>query len=113
MALTNLGLAAERREALKTAREYYKAALRLIESGRRSLMREGPRIAYFGRRLAPYERLILIYSHEERTDSALSIVEQARARTFVDLLARAALEASETPLGWLQIRNWLVSQSDV
>jgi tetratricopeptide (TPR) repeat protein len=107
VAITNLGLVAEREGNLQAAQEYYREAIRLVESGRRSVAREDPRIAYFGRRLTPYERLILIYCHKGHVRMGLTMVEHARARTFLDLLAQARVETEESVLDWTQIKDAL------
>jgi len=64
VAITNLGLLAERHGDVKTAQKYYLKAIEIIELGRRSVSHEDPRISYFGRRLTPYERLALLNCHE-------------------------------------------------
>jgi tetratricopeptide (TPR) repeat protein len=107
VALTNLGFVHERQGQFVMAEECYRQAIELTESGRRSISQEVSRIAYFAGRINPYERLILLRFVDGYAGEVFSIVEQARARAFLDLLAGAWIESSEPPLIWTEVRDLL------
>ncbi|MBV9280131.1 MAG: CHAT domain-containing protein [Chloroflexi bacterium] len=87
-ALLNLGSVQERRGLTDAAMVSYQEAVAAVESIRARLKAEEARAGFLGTRLAPYERLIaLSCSRPGGEGLAFDMVERAKARAFIELLA--------------------------
>jgi tetratricopeptide (TPR) repeat protein len=70
-------------------------AIRLVEEVRDPLAAEAPRIGFFGTRIRIYEQRI---GHDvacDRAEAALSMLERAKSRAFIELLAGRASNAPD------------------
>jgi len=98
VSLTNLGFVAERAGQLDVASDSYKRAIEVIESGRRNISSETPRLAYFGRRLDPYRRMVVVSNSMKREADSFIWVERSQERTLLDLLSTREYERGISPL---------------
>ncbi|MDQ3798052.1 MAG: CHAT domain-containing protein [Acidobacteriota bacterium] len=85
--LTSLGLLAKTAADLKTAENYFKSAVSLIENLRAPLPSEDIRTAFFGDKLTPYHELVKIcLNDEKRVGEAFEIIEKSRSRTLLEMM---------------------------
>ena len=95
-ALLNLGAVQERQGRTTEAVENYRQAIAAVESLRAQLKAEEARTGFLGKSLAPYERLIVLYLREPGGEAkAFEVVERAKARAFIELLAGKPLRPPE------------------
>jgi len=95
-ALVNLGTVQERRGFHVDAVQSYRQAIAAVESLRAQLKAEEARTGFLGKSLAPYERLIALYLREPGgEEEAFEVVERAKARAFIELLAGKPLRPPE------------------
>ncbi|HWE60230.1 MAG TPA: CHAT domain-containing protein [Chloroflexota bacterium] len=91
-ALVNLGDVQERRGLTEEAIASYQQAIAAVESLRSRLKAEEARSGFLATRLAPYERVIaLCLASPDRMALAFEMVERAKARAFIELLANQPL----------------------
>ncbi len=99
---------------------YWRSAIQWIEENRTPLREEGLKINLLGRWQQLYAAMILLLVAEQRNDEALTYVEQARARAFLDLLQQAdepqpsaddAVDPTALTLNLAQIQAQLPPQS--
>ena len=103
-ALVNMGSVQERRGLTEEAIAGYRQAIAAVESLRSRLKAEESRAGFLATRLAPYERLAALYcalpGHEAE---AFEVVERAKARAFIELLAeRPVRPPREVPASLLE-----------
>jgi CHAT domain-containing protein len=85
--LTSLGMLAKNAADLKTAENYFKRAVSLIENLRAPLPSEDFRTAFFGDKLTPYHELVKIcLNDEKRVGEAFEIIEKSRSRTLLEMM---------------------------
>jgi len=95
-ALLNLGSVQECRGFYTVAVQSYRQAIAAVESLRAQLKAEEARTGFLGKSLAPYERLIALYLRELGGEGdAFEVVERAKARAFIELLAGKPLRPPE------------------
>lgn len=70
-----------------TATEHIRQAVTLLEANRAPLRDEGLRISYLGRWQMIYELAVVLALEADLTSEALTLIERACARAFLDLLA--------------------------
>ena len=85
--LNSLGSLALRKSDAPEAANYFKRAVRMIETLRAPLAAEEFRMAFLADKLAPFENLAKIYVSENDLVKAFSFVEKARARTLSENLS--------------------------
>ncbi len=92
--LGNLALQTERRKA----KNYFKRAIRMIETLRAPLPAEEFRMAFLANKIAPYQNLAKIYLSENKLEKAFLMIEKARARTLSESLnGNYSAAAAEKP----------------
>ena len=95
-AILNLGVVQERQGFYTTAIQSYRQAIAAVESLRAQLKAEESRTGFLGKSLAPYERLIALCLREPGGEAeAFEVVERAKARAFIELLAGKPLRPPE------------------
>jgi len=118
-----LGLARQLQGHVTEARNCYERAIAAVEAGRGELAAESHRLGFFGARQGPYIRLVELLTRYGKVAKAWAIVERARARSFVEALARTALLNSgslpeslatreQELLALLRLRQEEVTQAD-
>ncbi|HEX8738185.1 MAG TPA: CHAT domain-containing tetratricopeptide repeat protein [Pyrinomonadaceae bacterium] len=119
--LTSLGLLAKNDADLKTAENYFKRAVLLIENLRAPLPSEDIRTAFFGDKLTPYHELVKIcLNDEKRVGEAFEIIEKSRSRTLLEMMRHNGSGAAAANGNNLDLRrkitdlreelNWLYNQ---
>ncbi|HEX8250645.1 MAG TPA: CHAT domain-containing tetratricopeptide repeat protein [Pyrinomonadaceae bacterium] len=119
--LTSLGLLAKNAVDLKTAENYFKRAVSLIENLRAPLPSEDFRTAFFGDKLTPYHELVKIcLNDEKRVGEAFEIIEKSRSRTLLEMMQHNGNDAAAANGNNLDLRrkisdlreelNWLYNQ---
>lgn len=95
-ALLNLGSVQERLGLIAAAMARYREAVAAVESVRARLKAEEARAGFLATRLAPYERFVaLSLEHHGGEALAFEMVERAKARAFIELLADRPLRPPE------------------
>lgn len=84
--LNSLGLLALQTGDERRAENYFKRAVRMIETLRAPLAAEEFRMAFLADKLVPFENLTRIYLGEKNYEKAFLFTEKARARTLVESL---------------------------
>jgi CHAT domain-containing protein len=82
----------QRRGRIAEAAATYRAAINGVEAIRSGIEIEAIQISLFGTTQYIYESLVLYCLEHETRDAAFAYAEQARARAFLDLLARRSPE---------------------
>ncbi|MDQ3062322.1 MAG: CHAT domain-containing protein, partial [Acidobacteriota bacterium] len=120
--LTALGLLANAANDSKTAEDYFKQAISVIENLRAPLPSEDFRTAFFGDKLTPYNELVKICLMDEtRIVEAFENVEKSRSRALLEIMQRSGRRADfQTDDGVLDLNrqigdlreelNWLYNQ---
>ncbi len=85
--LTNLGDLYRDMEQPRRALDRYRQAVRLIESLRTSISAEEARSAFFATLVNTYASLVKLYIDLGDIPQAFNLVERARSRSFIELLA--------------------------
>lgn len=91
LCLNSLGNLALQKNDSQTAKQYFKRAVKMIETMRAPLAAEEFRMAFLADKLAPFENLAKIYLAENDLGKAFSFIEKARARTLSENLSGAFL----------------------
>lgn len=89
-----LGLVNELQGHTTKAQTCYENGIAVVEVGRGDLTSENHRIGFFGIRQGVYVRLVQLLRRQGQTVAAWTVVERARARSFVDALARTSFPGS-------------------
>lgn len=88
--LTALGLLAKTADDSKTAEDYFKKSVSVIENLRAPLPSEDFRTAFFGDKLTPYNELVKIcLTDESRVVEAFENVEKSRSRALLEMMRRS------------------------
>ncbi|MDQ3750477.1 MAG: CHAT domain-containing tetratricopeptide repeat protein, partial [Acidobacteriota bacterium] len=88
--LTALGLLANAADDSKSAEDYFKRAVSVIENLRAPLPSEDLRTAFFGDKLTPYNELVKIcLTDENRVVEAFENVEKSRSRALHEMMQRS------------------------
>ena len=88
--LTALGLLANTLNDSKTAEDYFRRAVSVIENLRAPLPSEDFRTAFFGDKLTPYNELVKICLEDEaRHVEAFENVEKSRSRALLEMMQRS------------------------
>jgi hypothetical protein len=114
MLKTNLGAIEECEASLDRAAAWYAGAVELIEAGRYDLPDERQRMVYLGKRLDPYERLVMVAWRRSLPAASWLWCEAGRSRALLDLLGAregAVLGSFVQPAGFDEIRACLVTTS--
>jgi CHAT domain-containing protein len=85
-----LGKLAARQKNYRQAENYFKRAIRMIETLRAPLAAEEFRMAFLADKLAPFENLAKIYLAESKIEKAFLITEKARSRSLAESLGSEA-----------------------
>ncbi len=85
--LNSLGNLALRKNEPQRAKDYFKRAVRMIETLRAPLPAEEFRMAFLSDKLAPFENLAQIYLAGNDLERAFLLTEKARARTLSESLS--------------------------
>jgi tetratricopeptide (TPR) repeat protein len=88
-ARNSLGKIAALQGDLKTAKKFFKDAIRMIEDLRSSLGRDEAGMAFFGSRLEPYQNLARLLLGKKKTGEAFEVIEASRGRSLLDSTASA------------------------
>ncbi len=92
--LTALGLLANTTNDSKTAEDYFKRAVSVIENLRAPLPSEDFRTAFFGDKLTPYNELVKICLMDEtRLVEAFENVEKSRSRALLEMMQKSGRRA--------------------
>ena len=84
--LISLGNLALQTNDNRTAKGYFKKAVKMIETLREPLPAEEFRMAFLGNKLAPFESLAKLYLTENELEKAFLMIEKGRARTLSENL---------------------------
>ncbi len=85
--LNSLGNLALQTNDRQTAKNYFKRAVKMIETLRAPLAAEEFRMAFLADKLAPFENLAKIYLAENDLEKAFLFTEKARAKTLAENLS--------------------------
>jgi CHAT domain-containing protein len=88
----NLALALNGQGQTERARRASDHALDLVEISREPLQTEAARVGFFGTRIRIYDERVALELAHGQPERALSILERAKARVFIELLAGRASE---------------------
>jgi CHAT domain-containing protein/predicted negative regulator of RcsB-dependent stress response len=91
LCLTSLGKLSVREEKFDDAENYFKQAVKTIESSRALLSADEMRTAFFADKLAPYDELIRLCLADERTSEAFQYLERSRSRSLFDTMNGALI----------------------
>jgi tetratricopeptide (TPR) repeat protein len=86
--LNSLGKLARTRGDNKTAKEYFKKAVALVERLRAPLAAEEFRMAFLANKLEPFENLALIHIEENKFREAFLFTEKAKSRALAEILGQ-------------------------
>jgi CHAT domain-containing protein len=86
--LNSLGKLARTRGDNKTAEEYFKKAVALVERLRAPLAAEEFRMAFLANKLEPFENLALINIEENKFREAFLFTEKAKSRALAEILGQ-------------------------
>jgi CHAT domain-containing protein len=87
LALFDRGQIAEREGDFESAISFYLRAVEVIERQRATIHTETGKIGFVGDKQEVYRRLVSLLFHQGRYAEALNVVERAKARALVDILA--------------------------
>lgn len=112
---TNLALTLQALADLDAAGMAFDKAISLIESLRDPLEGQDARIGFFGTRVPVYEQQVELELERGRADAALTMLERAKSRAFLELLALGGgwgeeispLQQGSHPLSAAEIRTCL------
>jgi len=93
----NLAQALHGQGQTESARRASDRALQLVELSRAPLQSEAARVGFFGTRIRMYDERVALELAHGRPERALSILERAKARAFIELLAGRASELTQRP----------------
>lgn len=97
--LADLAAIYQREGKIEKSIEFLKRAIEIIERHRRTIATEAGRIGFVGDKQSVYAQLVRLLFMQGRIGEAFEVVERAKARAFVDLLAskRSFSGGRETP----------------
>jgi CHAT domain-containing protein len=107
-ALANLAFLAQEMAEYDSAFDYYNQAIQIIEALRAGISSETAQAGFFATVIDTYAHMVLLCLTTGREAQAFNIVEQARSRAFLDLLAARSSYLSEqmrvTPLTLAEVQ---------
>ncbi len=92
--LNSLGELSLGKSDKKSAKSYFRQAVKLVEKLRSSIPAEDFKISFFASHLSPFENLLDIYLAERRLKAAILLFEKSKARALAESLGRGDLVTS-------------------